>query len=327
MAKVERFEVGGREHVSIASEELRLECVPALGGTVVSLRRVDGGVEEGTELLWRPPWGLRAATAAPLPGSRDNTAVDSLVGGWSTMFPNGSEPAVVDGADWPAHGEARLAWCDWQQTGSSVILTSRLSRSPFLVTKIISVQGDEVTIGETVKNVGHQHLDVVWGSQLVFGGALLGPLARFDTRAAMVRPDARQTPSAGYDDILPWPRSYAADGLVNLRTLPDADRGGSRTAYLSDFTAFEARLANPGLGLQVELEWDGDIWPYAWYQLEAGDRTGYPWWGAARFLALTPCSSWPAAGVGEVRRVSATSLRIHPDTARTAHLSVRVSAA
>lgn len=322
MAEVRRFEVAGREHIALTSDQVYVECVPALGGTVVAMHRVD----EGTELLWRPPWGLRSALAAPLPGSPENTAVDQLVGGWSTIFPNGSEAAVVDGADWPAAGEARLAWCDWQQTPSSLILTSRLVRSPFLVTRVISLQGDEVTIGETVRNVGQQHLDVIWGSQVVFDGALLGPRARFDAQAALVRPDARQTPTAGYDDILPWPRSYAADGLVNLRTLPDADARVSRTAYLSDFGAHQARLSNPDLGLQVEIGWDGDVWPYAWYQLETGGRSGYPWWGSARFLALTPCSSWPATGIGEVRRISATSLRIHPDTARTAQMTVRIRA-
>lgn len=323
MTGVERLQVAGREHVAISSAELRVEFVPAVGGTIVSLvslRRPD------TELLWRPPWGLRNVAAAPLPTSVAATSVDAQIGGWQSMFPNGSEAAVVEGADWPAYGEAPLAWCDWQQSGSSVILTSRLLRSPFQLTKIISVHDDGVTVGETVKNVGAQQLDVVWGARLVFGEALLGPRTRFDARAALVRPDARQTPAAGYDDILPFPRSYTADGLVNLQTLPDPDRRVSRTAYLSDFSTASAGLTDPELGLRVECGWDGDAWPYLWYELETGGQSGYPWWGAARYLALTPCTSWPAAGIGEIRRVSATSLRIQPGSTRTSHLSVRVSA-
>ncbi len=323
MADVERSEVAGREHLTITAEELRIELVPALGGTIVSLVSLR---HPDTELLWRPPWGLRPAAAATLPDSAAMGSFDSHVGGWQTMFPNGSESAVVEGANWPAYGEARLAWCDWQQTGSSVILTSRLLRSPFQVTKIISVQDDEVTLGETVKNVGEQHVDVVWGALLMFGSALLGPSSRFDARAALVRPDARRTPAAGYDDILPWPRSYAANGLVNLRTMPEPGSAASRTAYLSDFSAAEASLTNADLGLRVDLGWDGDVWPYLWYDLQTGGQTGYPWWGAARYLALTPCTSWPAAGIDEIRRVSATSLRIQPGSTRTTHLSVRISA-
>ena len=333
---MESFEVAGREHVSLTTDQLRVEVVPALGGTICSLvaaprarpsDQVAGAPETestGTELLWQPPWGIRPAGAVALPGSATNTATDTFPGGWLTLFPNGSEGTVVDGADWPAWGEARLAHCAWRSTAGSIILTSRLLRSPFEVTKIISVRDGEIEISETVRNVGEQHLDVVWGSQLIFGGALLGPQTRFDSRAALVRPDARQTPSADYEDILPWPRSYTSDGLVNLRSLPDLERGVSRTAYLSDFSSFDASLVNPELGLRVELSWDGDPWPFLWYQLETGGRSGYPWWGAARFLALTPSTSWPAAGLGEIRRVSATSLRIHPGSTRTSQLSLKV---
>ncbi len=328
MADVQRIQVAGREHLRISSDQLQLELVPSLGGTIVSLRRrhpAGSDEETGRELLWRPRWGHRPVGAAVLPGSTANVSTDTFLGGWFSMFPNGSESTVVEGADWPANGEARLTWCDWEQTNSSVILTGQLVRSPFQFTKTVSVQGEEVTVGETVTNVGNEHVDVVWGSQLMFDAELFGLQTRFDSRATLVRSDARQTPSAGYDDILPWPRSYAAEGLVNLRSLPDPRRGEvSRAAYLSDFGAAEASLISPEHGFRVDLSWDGDTWPYLWYQLETGGRTGYPWWGAASYLALTPSSSWPAAGVGEIRRISATSLRIHPGAVRTAHLSLRL---
>ena len=333
---MESFEVAGREHVSLTTDQLRVEVVPALGGTICSLIATPSACPSGpapgdpetgpagTELLWQPPWGIRPAGAVALPGSVVNTATDTFPGGWLTLFPNGSESTVVDGADWPAWGEARLAHCAWRSTAGSIILTSRLLRSPFEITKIISVRDGDIEISETVQNVGEQHLDVVWGSQLIFGGPMLGPQTRFDSRASLVRPDARQTPSADYEDILSWPRSYTSDGLVNLRSLPDLDRRVSRTAYLSDFSSPDASLTNTELGIRVALNWDGDLWPYLWYQLETGGRSGYPWWGAARYLALTPATSWPAAGLAEIRRVSATSLRIHPGSSRTSQLSVRV---
>ena len=147
--------------------------------------------------------------------------LDSFPGGWQTIFPNGGDSAVVDGAEWGVDGEARVAWFDWEQAGSSVILTSRLLRSPFTVTKIISVNADEVTIGETVKNVGERPRRRDVG----FAGDLRRPRCWARTRpstpsATLVRPDPRQTADAGYDDILPWPRSYGPDGMINLRSLP-----------------------------------------------------------------------------------------------------------
>lgn len=324
MADVERLQVADREIVRLSSDQLRLDVVPGLGGTAISLVRLS----DQAELLWRSPWGLRPAGARPLTGNAESLMLDSLPGGWQTIFPNGGNSAVVNGAEWDYDGEARVAWFDWEQAGSSVILTTRLVRSPFEVTKIISVNDDEVTIGETVKNVGEEHVDVMWGSQLILGPALLGPEMIIDTGATLVRPDPEQAVDATYDDILPWPRSYGAEGMVNLRSLPADNNYLTRSAYLSDFR----RVSSPGPPmasvtngrLRVELSWDVDVWPHLWYRLESGGRSGYPWYGGARFLSLTPSSSWPARGIHEARRVSASSLRIYPGVARTSHLGVRV---
>ena len=326
MADVERLQVADREIVRLTSDQLRLDLVPGLGGTAISLIRL----EDQAEVLWRSPWGLRPAAAQPLAGDAESLMLDSLPGGWQTIFPNGGDSAVVNGAEWGFDGEARLAWFDWEQAGSSVILKTRLLRSPFAVTKIISLNADEVTIGETVKNVGQEHVDVMWGSQLILGPAVLGPETSIDTAATLVRPDPNHAADATYDDILPWPRSYGPDGIVNLRSVPSAESRLTRSAYLSDFRSTPATPAplatvtNVRRRLQVQLNWDLDVWPHLWYRLEAGGRAGYPWYRAGHFLSLTASTSWPARGIHEARRVSASSLRIHPEVARTSHLSVRV---
>ena len=330
MAEVERLRAGGREIVRLSSDQLRIDLVPQQGGTAVSLVRL----EDQTELLWSSPWSHHSPAAPPLGGGAENLMFDTLLGGWQSIFPNGGDAAVVEGADWAVDGEARLAWFDWEPAGSSVIMKSRLRRSPFMVTKIISVSADEVTIGETVKNLGEHHVDVMWGSQVFLGPALLDPeTTTMDASATLVRPDPRHAAEAGYDDILPWPRCYGPSGMVNLRTLPSHDRRVTHSAYLSDFrsdrvpSAPQVTVTNARRRLGVELSWDSGVWPHLWYHLEAGGVAGYPWYGAGRFLSLTPSSSWPARGIHEARRVSSSSLRIHPGVARTAHLSLRVTPA
>ena len=74
----------------------------------------------------------------------------------------------------------------------------------------------------------------------------------------------------------------------------------------------------------MDLEWDGGSWPHVWYALEAGGASGYPWFRSGYFLTLTPCTSWPAHGVHEARRVSGTTVWISPGTARTAHATLPV---
>ena len=90
--------------------------------------------------------------------------IDSLVGGWQTLFPNGGDSVSMHGVEWGYDGEARITWLDWEFTGSSIRMTGRLIRAPFEITKIISMRGSEVTVGETVRNMAKEPIETVWGS-------------------------------------------------------------------------------------------------------------------------------------------------------------------
>ena len=249
--------------------------------------------------------------------------LDTYPGGWQTLFPNGGDTAVVQGAEWGFDGEARLTWLDWEQRGDSLVLTGRLVRTPFLLTKTFTVQGGTVTLEERVRNEGDESLEVMWGSQLALGGDLIGPGSTVSTSASTVHPDPRHSISTGYDDLMPWPRSHGPHSVVNLARLPGIDVAETRLSYLDDFTTPALTVLSPDRSLGVDLEWD-EVWPYVWYNLEAGGRSGFPWYSRGYFLALTPSSSWPARGVHEVRRSSGTTLWVEPDEERTSRLTLRV---
>lgn len=247
-------------------------------------------------------------------------------GGWQTLAPGVTESVALYGVELSPESEARTAHFDWRQSGTSVIMTARLLRTPIEVTKIVSVRHAEVTLGETVRNVGADSHALTWTSQVVLGPPLVGPGAMVDVPATLVRADPRVALDATYEDLLPWPRSYGADGLVNLRTLAGATEQHTRMSYVSDLAAPRLAVRNPAAGLAVELEWDGEVWPHLWYSLETGGRSGFPWFGQSGFLALSPSTSWPARPVGEVRRISGSALILGPGVARTSFLTVAVGA-
>ena len=88
-----------------------------------------------------------------------------------------------------------MTWLDWEFTGSLAAdgrpaLFARRSRSPRLFRCAII----EVTVGETVRNVGRERIETMWGSQLMLGGELLGPETIVDATAAVVRPDPTSAP-------------------------------------------------------------------------------------------------------------------------------------
>jgi hypothetical protein len=321
MAQLEERHFRDWDVLRLYTDSLTAEIIPALGGTMTSLtRRIDGA-----GVLWSAPWGLRWRGAASVPGTPEAQMIDNLTGGWQTLFPNGGDSVFVDGVDWGYDGEARVTWLDWEFTGSSLRMSGRLRRSPFEITKIISLRDHEVTVGETVRNVGRERIETMWGSQLMLGGELLGPETIVDAAAAVVRPDPHTSRDASYDDLMPWPRSHGADGMINLRLLPAPDAGETRLAYLSDFSQPLIRIDRPSHSIAVELDWDAEVFPYVWYAVEAGGRAGFPWYGGGYFLSLTPCTSWPSHGLHDARRVSGSTVLIDPSEVLTSHVTLRVT--
>jgi hypothetical protein len=321
----EELVIRGWEVLRLTSDTLVADLVPALGGTVISLRRR----ADDLELLWQTPWGLRHRGAVDLTGSSEVTMYDSYPGGWHTILPNGGDPATAHGAEWGLDGEARVTWLDWSTdpgpsgADDKLVLTGRLVRSPFELTRSVRLRDDEITITDTVVNAGAEHVDVMWGQQIAFGAALIGPDTVVQSGSTTVRSDPRLAADAvSYDDLLPWPRAYGQKGLVNLRGIGESE---TRLAYLSDFSDATISVRRPSENLSVQLRWEEFVWPYVWYALETGASKGFPWYGVGRYLAFTPTTSWPAHGLHDARRVSSSLLRIHPKGSRTAHLSVRVS--
>lgn len=319
MADLQRRETRGWEVLDLATDAIIATVVPALGGAICSLtRRADDA-----QLLYRNPWGLPNYGAPTLPGDSAARAV-STFGGWQMLFPNGGDATTVQGIEWGFDGETRLTPLDWEYTGTSLIMNGRLRHTPFSLTRTISLRGHELSLGETVRNVGRERVATMWGSQLSIGGDLLGRDTVLDTAATVVRPDPHFVPSTTYDDLSPWPRAPGPTAMVNLRTLPGPDTNESRLAYLSDFTRSWLRVTRPERQLGLDLEWDENRWPYLWYRLEAGGQSGFPWYGDGYFLSLTPSSSWPAHGLHEARRVADSTLSIPGGDTRTSYATLTV---
>jgi hypothetical protein len=319
VVEIERLSIRDWEVLRLSAEGVSLDVVPALGGTVTALRRLP----DGASLLWSTPWGLRHRGAWPLPGSSEAVMFDSYPGGWQTLFPNGGDTAVVQGAEWGHDGEARLTWLDWEAHGDAVILTGRLIRSPFRLTKTFTVSGDTVTLEESIRNEGAEAMETMWGAQLTFGGDLLGPGTTVSTSASTVHPDPRHSIGTSYDDVMPWPRGHGESSVVNLARIPGPHVAETRMSYLDDFSSHTLTVQSPDRSLGVDVEWD-ESWPFVWYALEAGGRTGFPWFSAGYFLTLTPGTSWPGHGLHEVRRTSGTTLWVQPEEELTSRLSLRV---
>jgi hypothetical protein len=327
MAEQERFSQRGWDIIRLTSENLVVELIPELGGTICSIRRR----ADDLELLHRTPWGLPRYGGPQLGGTAEVIRNDANPGGWQSLFPNGGDTVVVHGSDQGYDGEARIAPFEVVEDAAGedgdqlTLHVPRLRRSPMTMTKIIKLSGDSVSITETVRNVGAAEREVMWGSQLQFGAPLIGEGTEIDCAANLVHPDATILYDVDYEDVTPWPRTPGPKStMINLRYLPEPGPDSNRLAYLTDFERGTASITNTALGCQVTIDWDVEQWPHLWYRLEAGGDADFPWFGKGWFLALTPNSSWPAHGLHDARRIGSSTLKIQPDEERCSTVSLRV---
>jgi hypothetical protein len=317
----EQFEVRGWPVVRLASSMVTVDVLPQFGAAITSVRRT----ADQLELLHQTPWGLPSRGVPQLSGTAETERYDVDPGGWESIFPNGGDTVTVDGADQGFDGEARISPFDVVElSDTEITMTTRLRRSPVAMTKIVSVTDATVTVTETVRNLGTEDRDVMWGSNLQFGAPLISKDTEIDCPAALVHPDATILYDSDYEDAMPWPRTPGRSSVINLRYLPEPG-SENRMAYLTDLSRTRATITNRVLGCTVTLDWDADPWPYLWYQLEAGGTDGHPWFGTGYFLSLTPSSSWPAHGLHDARRVSASALKLAAGEERTARLSLEIS--
>lgn len=317
----------GWELVQLVTPELEVELLPQKGGDIVAVRWRATGVD----VLWTTPWGLRGRGAVPTAGDSVTAFMETYHGGWQTLFPNAGSPAQEQGVELGFHGEAALAYWDWEQVpttdGVAVDLTTTLVRSPFHLHRRVQVVAGQVTVTERFTNQARTEQEAMWIHHPAFGAPFLDSGCTVDVGARAFLADAAYDTPNG--DLAPgvrsaWPHAQGKDGgTVDLRAVPSADAQVDRYGYLLDFTEPRYTITNPELDLAVTVTWDADVLPHAWYWLEASGSAGFPWHQRAYVLAIEPAASYPGAGL-QAAREQGQVVRFAPGQTRTATVCLAV---
>lgn len=316
----------GWDVLVLASPELEVRILPGKGGDILSIVRR----RDGLNLLWSSPWGLRHAGAVPVGSDSSARLMAAYPGGWQSVFPNGGDASAGYGTEWGMHGEVWLAPFAWSADGTdSVVLETRLVLSPFRVVKRIQLVGQSVTVTEDITNEGGHPVATMWSHHPAFGPPFLSGECELECGAKTIQvDDSRRTESGDLlvGAVSAWPLAPAADGsMIDLRTVPPPDAGVDRMAYLTGFTGGQIRLRNPRLDAGIELSWDIEKFPCAWYWLEASGSSGYPWYSAAYVLGLEPASTFPGQGISHAQASGSELVTFAPGQTHRAALTLRVT--
>lgn len=300
-AEVER----GWDVLDLTNDSATARIVPGKGGDVLRFRVGP----EGTDVLWRTPWGLRARGSAQTPGaSSADTLIEWYPGGWQTMLPNGGDQVAAYGTIWGMHGEAWTAPFEATPIDEGVELWTRLVRSPLEVRRRITLHGARLCVEEELRNVGGVDLDGVWGHHPAFDGAFVAG-GHLEVGGGTVVVDDRRNTSAG--DLAigargTWPTVPGRIGdRVDVSAIPTIDGPPTeRMAYLTDLDEGSVVVHSAATPWRAQLRWDLACFPHAWLWTEFHATPAFPWFQAVNTFAVEPCTGFPAQGRDAIERTT-----------------------
>lgn len=314
------IEYRGWKVIRLRSDELQVDLVPGKGGDIIQAR----WLPQELDLLWSSPWGLRERGSVPTAGDSYANFMENYPGGWQTIFPNGGGETASSGVRQGFHGEACLASWEWEARESGVELVTNLVRSPFRLTKTITLKGSQLQVHEVAENIGGERFEAMWCHHPAFGAPFLGEGSTLDTAARRFISDDE----ARSGDLVPgresaWPYAVGRDDeKIDLRVVPGESAGIARLGYLTDFERGWAAITSQNNRVRAELEWNRDVFPYAWLWLEARASPGFPVYKGWYVMAVEPASSYPASGIEEVTRRNGRLLAFEAGQSRAATVSL-----
>jgi galactose mutarotase-like enzyme len=301
------YERRGIETIFLENDHLRVEVLAGKGGDITEIRdkRTDVNVLFEAPHEWRPPGrGLSGRADA------EYSFLDHYPGGWQDVLPGAGGPSEGSGgAPFPLHGETPLIPWDYEVREASpdrvaVKLTTSLTRYPFDVTRVLSLNNRESTlrIEETVTNTGRVAVSYSWLQHIALGEPLIGPAATLDVPCEKVLVDPGQTndtarlpPGAEFE----WPICDWDDGRVDLREMPSKEERVHDLVALTELREGWYTVRNPTQNLGVTVEFPEDLYEYLWYWQPFGGFEGAPFFGRNYNVGLEPCTSIPNAGLRE----------------------------
>jgi hypothetical protein len=310
----------GGDRVVLESGALRVTVNPVVGGTIDAIEHKGMGASVLGTVPWEPEAGPADSDAAP----DEKTWLRWYGGGWPLLFPNGGDACAFEGVFHGFHGEASLA--PWQANveGAAVRLTRRFRTVPVEMRRELAVEGDLLTIRETVRMLGARPARVMWGHHPTFGSDLLAGPFEIQSGARNVTVDDFYDPPNNPLKLGASARWPTVPGKAGSFDLSRPAGIVAAVACLKDFDSPWASIRRLDDSVAAALSWDAGVFPCAWLWYELGGTREPPWLGKARLIGVEPNTTWPATGLADASRRGGQLLALAPgaEIATTVRLHV-----
>lgn len=314
--------------VRLENDRVALTLLPDKGADIYEWIHKASGID----VLWKSPWGLRKPGAG-IPSSFQSsvTWIEWYPGGWQVLFPSGGGPCDYKGVELNFHGEASTIFWDIADLDSNeheawVRLTTRLSRSPFALTREIVLLNDASSflLRETIRNDGGEPMDYMWGHHPAYGAPFLSGDCRIDTNATVLMADDAYDPPASVMELngrYDWPLAQRASVQTDLSVVPDDQTPRASLGYFDGYGEVAwYGITNTHLGIGAGLAWRRHDFPHAWFWQEMHASPGFPWYKGVYVMAIEPNTTYPGQGLVAASQKTGTQRSLQPGELRTAEI-------
>lgn len=286
--------------LQLTSDALSVALLPDDGCDIYSI--VDRA--SGIDVLWKAPWGPRAAASHLWVDNSESHWLSRLSGGWQLLLPHAGKECTIAGTVRGFHGEAGVtAWQIESVGADEAVLSVRLMTAPLFVRRRVAIEGLSLVLDEEVTNESPDPAAFSWGHHPTFGAPLLAANARIEIPATTLLQEGETVPRR-------WPTIDGVDRSV-VPMQPHAS-----LSYLQGLEEGVYRLINDKIGLGVQLRWPIETFPHVWLWQELRATAGYPWFRRAYAMGIEPHTTVPQGGfpglelAGGERRTARLELRV-----------------
>jgi len=263
--------IRGMKLLCLENEAIRVTLLMDKGADVVEFL----DKKKDTDFLWKTANGIRSIRTEPAFLTNPWSFRSYYEGAWQELFPHGSGPMKVSGAELPMHGEvASLPWkyAIVTDTPEEVVVRMwvRTVQSPFLLERTLTLDADSpwVRFDEKATHLGKGTFEILWGHHPAFGPPFLS------TDCTIELPDGR-----------------FVDGDASCKKILPVGSPG-KMCYLTDFDDGWYGIHNAKTDVGFGMKWDARFFRVIWIWQCFASNEDWPSFGHDYVCALEPVSSF-----------------------------------
>lgn len=328
--RMRRYLLDGIDMLSLENQKIKVVVALGKGADIVELvhKKTD------TDFLWHSFNPLKNVTQMQTLNSAEGNFMETYAGGWNELFPTHGANTLFKGGEIGVHGEATIYPWDCKVLEDtpecvSVELSCRMTRSPFLLEKTLTLKEEDATLymKQKATNLGISEQEFMWSHHPALGFPFLDGSVRLhlpgEPKIIYYHNNPAYNGPFEADTTGKWPYLTTKDGeQMDMSRAYEPDSKFYMEYGVTDLAEGACDVINHNKKLGIRMEWDKNVFRNIWIWAMFCGADDYPWHGRAYVLGVEPWSSMP--GNYELAKEAGTLLHIAPGATMEAYFNARL---